>query len=124
MPVNSPVFYLTIEDGKSTLHKQDKWRDMVKCLPDGVYMFTLEKPRKEHSDDQRKYYHGYIVKTFANEYGCSEKAMHQTLKEWGKIETTTSLSMTKYREYITEVKMIFFDMYGWEMEDINDVKIT
>lgn len=112
----------TVEAGRLTVNKPDRFHQLVHQLPDGEYHLKVTPLKASRSLRQNNYYWGVVLKYIAEKTGHSRHEIHESMKELfllrpiifkndvGQlielhiVNSTTSLDIPEFFDYTERVK--------------------
>ncbi|MBU0959480.1 MAG: hypothetical protein KKB31_06045 [Nanoarchaeota archaeon] len=123
------IFYGTIAKNELDLIEPDKYNLLIQSLNGCEIELTIDKRKKDRSNQQNRYYHAVVVKMIAEDLGYTKDEAHIALKmlfllKDGKVPTvrsTTDLTTVEFEEYLRKIKRwasMFLNIY---IPDPNEV---
>ena len=126
-----PKFFGEVIFGNLRLYQPERYEEYILSL-DGDVELTLEKVKKQRSNNQNRYYWGVVVELLSKELGYTTEETHEALKykflmvEKGVLPTvksTTDLTTQEFEEFMSRVRewsSVFLNCY---IPDPNEVKL-
>lgn len=125
-------FYGKVIHGKFVPHDFNSFRHAHILLEGQDAEVTIDRRKRQRSNQQNRYYHGVIVPILADHFGYTAEEMHEALKfEFLKVHedkplatvrSTASLSTVEWEEFMSRVRewsSIHYNVYLPEPNEVD-----
>lgn len=106
----TPKFYGIVEEGRLKLQEKEKLDKLINSLEGKEIEITVDKRRKNRTNNQNNWYWACVIGIPADHYGYTPDEMHEAYKfmflrkeEHGKpmtVKSTASLSTEEFSDYV------------------------
>jgi hypothetical protein len=99
----TPTFFGQIENGQLSFDHRDRFLSHVKSLNGERVVITIGKAETTRTMSQNKYYWSCVVRTLSQHCGYSEGEMHSELKKHFGVESTKTMTLEAFGNYVESV---------------------
>lgn len=99
----SQRFKGVIINGKLSITNRDAFLNYIRGFEDSNVVLSVKVLQGTRTPPQNSYYYGVVVKVLGDNFGYTKDEMHKALKVHFGIDSTKTLSVDEFDDYIQRV---------------------